>query len=62
MIVARFYRGPYDGEVLTLPPEAVTKVFVIPEFEPITLEFFYFLAGELEDAVAYLYDEYRSVI
>jgi hypothetical protein len=42
--VARFFRGPADGAILTLPKEAISPVFVIPEFEPITVEYFYLLA------------------
>jgi hypothetical protein len=55
--VARFFRGPADGAILTLPKEAISPVFVIPEFEPITVEYFYLLAGEIEDYFAYLYEE-----
>ena len=53
MIVARFFRGPIDGKVLTIPEP--TEHFVFAEFEPITVEWFYLLAGEIEDAFAYLY-------
>lgn len=54
MIIAQFFRGPYDGEVLTIPEPVQT--FVIAQFEPFTVEWFYLLAGEVEeDAFAYLY-------
>lgn len=57
VIIAKLFRGPADGQVLTLPPEAATSVIVIPQFEPITIEFVYLLAGKQVDHWAYLYDE-----
>lgn len=54
MIVAHLFRGPYDGELLTLPEPIGTHVIV--EFHPIQVEWFYLRAGQLdEDAFAYLY-------
>lgn len=56
MIVARLFRGPHDGELLTIPEKVPT--FVVAQFEPITVEAIYCLAGPLEDELlvfAYLY-------
>lgn len=58
MILARFIRGPYDGEHLALPTPEPWPRFVIPKFGAITIEHFYLLAGEIEENLwAYLYEE-----
>lgn len=62
MEVAKFFRGPADGQILTLPPEAISSIYVFAEFEPITVEYFYYRAGKLEDLLfAYLYDGYSTI-
>lgn len=62
MLVAKFFRGPFDGEQLILPTEKPWPRFVIPRFEPITIEYFYLLAGEEDEVWCYLFDEFSGVI
>lgn len=57
MILAKFIWGPAHDQILTLPSEEPMEKFVIPQFDPITLEFFYLLAGFEEPYWFYLYDE-----
>lgn len=59
MLVAAFYRGPFDGERLMLPCEREDPWarFVIPTFGRITLEHFYLYSGWGDDLALYLYDE-----
>lgn len=60
MILAAFFRGPYDGERLVLPTEVPWKRFVIPSFGNITVEFFYLYSGELEENLhIYLYERFE---
>lgn len=63
MILAAFYRGPYDGERLVLPTDTPWPRFVIPKFGPVTIEHFYLLADQLDDNLwAYLFDETFSSV
>lgn len=64
MILAQFYRGPFDGERLVLPTEQPWPRFVIPKFEsPIVIEFFYLLADQVDENMwAYLFDENFSAV
>lgn len=58
MIVAAFYRGPFDGKRILLPTEEPWPRFVIPQFGAIDVEFFYLLAGQLDEALwSYLFDD-----
>lgn len=59
MIVAAFYQGPFDGKRCVLPTEKPWPRFVIPKFDdPIDLEYFYLLAGQLdENLFSYLFDD-----
>lgn len=68
MVAARFIRGPIDGSVLLLPTSEPWPTFTVPVFEPITLQYFYVLAGrdfllasreemDLAPVYLYLYDE-----
>lgn len=58
MIIAAFYRGPFDDKRLLLPTEEPWPRFVIPEFGKIDLEWFYLLAGQLDENMwAYLFDD-----
>ncbi len=54
LVVARLFRGKFDGEVLTIPEP--TEILVIPRFGALTIVYYYFLAGKWEEAFAYLYE------
>lgn len=66
MILAQFFRGPYDGERLVLPCEREEpwKRFVIPKFDttPIVIEFFYLYSGWQDEIALYLFDEEFSPV
>lgn len=66
MIVAAFYRGPFDGKRLVLPcdQEDPWKQFVIPRWDdPLFLEVFYLRSGRLDEVSwAYLLDDAYSVV
>lgn len=62
MILAKFVWGPAHDQILSLPQDEPTERFVIPQFDPITLEFFYLLAGFSEPFYFYLYDEDYRVL
>lgn len=59
MILAQFYRGPFDGERLVLPTEEPWPRFVIPERHNLLIvEYFYLLADQMDENLwAYLFDE-----
>lgn len=58
MILAAFYFGPYDGVRMVLPTEVPWPKFVIPEFGTVQLEWFYLLAGQMdENTWSYLFDD-----
>lgn len=66
MVVACFYRGPFDGKRLVLPcdQEDPWEHFVLPRWDdPLFLEVYYLRAGRLEEAMwAYLLDDGYAVI
>ena len=58
LIIGAFFQGPYDGKRILLPTSKPWKRFVIPEFGTVQLEFFYLLAGALDEMTfAYLFDD-----
>lgn len=58
MIIAAFFRGPFDGKSILLPTEEPWPRFVIPKFGTVDLEFYYLLAGQMTDQKwSYLFDD-----
>jgi hypothetical protein len=58
VILAEFFRGPYDGETLVLPTKEPWPRFVIPKFGTLTIQYFYLLAGEKDEGYyCYLYED-----
>lgn len=58
MIVAAFFRGPFDGKKLCLPcdPKDPWEQFVLPRWDdPLFIEHLYLLAGRLDKEYDYAY-------
>lgn len=62
MLIASFFRGPYDGRRIVLPTREPWPRFVIPEFGSIQIEHFYLYSGWHNDYALYLYDEDFSTV
>lgn len=63
ILVAVFYRGPFDGKRVILPTDEPWPRFVIPKFGTIQIEYYYLLAGPLEENLySYLFDDSFSPV